>query len=110
MLKSLKLGELGIDRDPLLLPSVGRSELLVLRSKVRNILDIHRASKVGGKVLSENRFLLQPELVQPKLAALDNGKAIPSCHHTVNPSCNGLTRIALHMGGTRHMCRFILSF
>ena len=39
MLKSLKLGELGIERDPLVLPSCWRSED-VLRSKVRSIVDI----------------------------------------------------------------------
>ena len=39
MLKSLKLGELGMDTDPLLLPSDCRSD--VLRSKVRNIVDLH---------------------------------------------------------------------
>lgn len=38
MLKSLKLGELGIERDPLLLPSYCRSD--VLRNKVRSIVVI----------------------------------------------------------------------
>ncbi len=43
MLKSLKLGELGIDKDPFVLPSDWRSE--VLRSKVRNMLDIQKPYK-----------------------------------------------------------------
>lgn len=43
MLKSLKLGELGI--DPLLLASVCRSE--VVRNKVRNMFDIHKEKTKG---------------------------------------------------------------
>ena len=42
MLKSLKLGELGIERDPFVLPSDWRSE--VLRSNVRSMVDMQRFS------------------------------------------------------------------
>jgi len=42
MLKSLKLGELGIERDPFVLPSDWRSE--VLRRSVRSMVDMQRSS------------------------------------------------------------------
>ena len=42
MLKSLKLGELGMERDPFVLPSDWRSE--VLRSNVRSMVDMQRFS------------------------------------------------------------------
>ena len=48
MLKSLKLGELGIDIDPLELPSGFRSE--VLRSRVRNMPDMPKIWNTATKV------------------------------------------------------------
>ncbi len=45
MLKSLKLGELGIERDPFVLPSDWRSE--VLRSSVRSMVDMKRSSALA---------------------------------------------------------------
>ncbi len=45
MLKSLKLGELGMERDPFVLPSDWRSE--VLRSSVRSMVDMQRSSAVA---------------------------------------------------------------
>jgi len=46
MLKSLKLGELGIERDPFVLPSDWRSE--VLRSSVRSMVDMQRSSLMSN--------------------------------------------------------------
>ena len=73
MLKSLKLGELGIERDPFVLPSDWRSE--VLRSSVRSMVDMQRSS-----VLTHvDRLQISSAGVHGELALLLSGGRSREC-------------------------------